>query len=424
MERNELNAHNDIKQLLGIEHPPSRRKRALQIASLVVVLLLGVLTYLLLAPANSAMVRFETVEVKKGDLKVTIAATGTLQPMNQVDVGSELSGAIDSVNVDFNDHVHQGQVLAHINTDQLLADMGEARALLASDQARLEESKATVLETKQAFLRCEKLVDRQLCSGETLDTTRAAYARAQAVEASSRAQVTVSLAALEGAETRLKKANILSPIDGLVLQRKIEPGQTVAASFEAPVLFTLAEDLTQMELHLAVDEADIGQVAVGQSAEFTVDAYPERTFPATITQVRFAPETVDDVVTYKTVLAVDNADLALRPGMTATSIITVRQLRDAILLPNAALRFLPPAMQTTKPSGQIAFGSGIMFTSLPSTAQRSNEEENGRKKVWLPGETPKAIMVTIGASDGIYTEIKSAELQPGQAVIIDTIETK
>jgi HlyD family secretion protein len=390
----------------------------------VVVLLLGVLTYLLLVPANSAMVRFETAEVKKGDLKVTITATGTLQPMNQVDVGSELSGTIDSVNVDFNDHVHQGQVLAHTNTDQLLADMGEARALLTSDQAKLEESKATVLETKQAFLRCEKLVARQLCSGETLDTTRAAYARAQAVEASARAQVTVSRAALEGAETRLKKANILSPIDGLVLQRKIEPGQTVAASFKAPVLFTLAEDLTQMELHLAVDEADVGQVAVGQSAEFTVDAYPERTFPATITQVRFAPETVDDVVTYKTVLAVDNADLALRPGMTATSVITVRQLRDAILLPNAALRFLPPAMQTTKPSGQIAFGSGIMFTSLPSTAQRSNEEENGRKKVWLPGETPKAIMVTIGASDGIYTEIKSAELQPGQVVIIDTIETK
>jgi HlyD family secretion protein len=424
MEMNELNAHRDINQLLGIKPPSSRRRKTVRITTLVVVLLLGALTYLLLVPANSTMLRFETAEVKKGDLKVTVTATGHLQPMNQVDVGSELSGTIDSVKVDFNDHVHQGQVLAHLNTDQLLADVGEARAILASDQAKLDESNATVQETKQAFLRCEKLATQQLCSGEALDTKRAAYTRAQAIAASSRAQVTVARAALEGAETKLNKANILSPIDGLVLQRKIEQGQTVAASFEAPVLFTLAEDLTQMELHVAIDEADVGRVAEGQTAEFTVDAYPERSFPATITQIRFAPETVDDVVTYKAVLTVDNADLTLRPGMTATAVISVHLLQDAILLPNAALRFLPPTLQATEPSGQIAFGSGIMFPTLPSTAQRSNKTKNGRQKVWvLDGKTPKAVMVTTGASDGMFTEIKSAELQPGQAVIIDTIET-
>lgn len=423
MVKNASEAPGDIKQVLRVDRPGGGRRRRLWLSLLLFLLLSGGLAYLLLPPASGTAIKYETAEVKRGDLKVTVTATGTLQPVNEVDVGSELSGTIESVEADFNDHVRQGQVLARLNTDRLHADVVEARASLASDKAKLEESKATVLETKLAFSRCEKLAERKLCSQEDLDTARAKYARAQAVAASSKAQVAVASATLEGKETELNKAVIRSPIDGLVLLRQIEPGQTVAASLQAPVLFTLAEDLAQMELHVAVDEADVGQVAEGQSAEFTVDAYPDRTFPASITQVRYAPQTVDGVVTYETVLAVDNSDLSLRPGMTATAVITVHQLQDAILLPNAALRFSPPATSTSQHRGRGIFGS--IFPRPRSASRRSNEEKNAGQKVWIPGgEAAKAVKVTTGASDGKFTQLKAGDLKPGAAVIIDTVETK
>jgi HlyD family secretion protein len=415
-------SESDIKQVLRMDRPTGSRKRTLWLWTLLALLLLGGLAYLLLAPSNGNTVRYETAEIKQGDLKVTVTATGTLQPVNEVDVGSELSGTIESVEADFNDQVKKGQVLARLNTDRLHADVMEARATMASDKAKVVEAKATTLETRLAYARCEKLAARKLCSQEELDGDRAKYERAKAVEASANAQVAVANATLGGKETELNKAVIRSPINGLVLLRQIEPGQTVAASLQAPVLFTLAEDLAQMELHVAVDEADVGQIAEGQTAEFTVDAYPDRTFPATITQVRYAPQTVDGVVTYETVLAVDNSDLTLRPGMTATSVITVRQLHDVTLLPNAALRFSPPVTKTAHRSRGI-FGS--IFRRPRSSDRRSNEEKNGGQKVWVPSsEAPRAITVTTGASDGKFTELKSGGLQPGQAVIVDTIGTK
>jgi HlyD family secretion protein len=197
----------------------------------------------------------------------------------------------------------------------------------------------------------------------------------------------------------------------------------VAASLQAPVLFTLAEDLAQMELHVAVDEADVGRIAEGQTAEFTVDAWPERSFPATITQVRFAPRTVEGVVTYETVLAVDNADLALRPGMTATAVITVQELHDALLVPNAALRFTPPQNAAAQPRPRGAFG--MLFPRPPMGQRRSNADRNDGQKVWVlrDGE-PEAVPVKTGASDGRFTELRSGDIKPGTQVLLDAVTVK
>lgn len=423
MPPNESPAPDDIHAVLEVgRHTPGQRRLRWALAVLVLLLLAGA-TLLWLLPGDKSAVRYETAEVEQGDLTVTVTATGTLEPVNQVDVGSELSGIIETVAVDFNDKVQRGQVLAQLDTDRLQAQVLESRAALQSSEAKITEAQATVLETRLAFERCEKLAERQLCATADLDAARAAYARAKASEASARAQVAESRATLNGKETELAKTDIRSPIDGLVLLRQIEPGQTVAASLQAPILFTLAEDLAQMELHVAVDEADVGRIAEGQTAEFTVDAWPERSFPARITQVRFAPRTVEGVVTYETVLAVDNSDLALRPGMTATAVITVQELQGAVLVPNAALRFTPPQTGAAQPRQRGAFG--MLFPRPPMGQRRSNAGRNGGQKVWvLRDGKPEAVPVKTGASDGKLTELQSGDIKPGARVVIDAVTLK
>lgn len=422
MPDNNKTSRKNINQILGIGQGPGSHRRLRWLLIGLVLLTVLVFVYLFLTADTEQTFRFQTQEVQRGDLTVTVTATGTVEPVNQVDVGSELSGTIDAVLVDFNDRVQRDQVLARMDTDRLEAQVIEARASLASAKARLEESQATVLETRLRYQRCEKLADRQLCSQEELSTLQAAQARARAAEASARAQVAVAQASLEVNETNLARAEIRSPIDGLVLQRQIEPGQTVAASLQAPVLFTLAEDLAHMELHVAVDEADVGKIAEGQSAQFTVDAYPERYFPASITQVRFAPQAVEGVVTYETVLSVDNSDLSLRPGMTATAVITVQQLQDVVLVPNAALRFTPPTTGVAQTGGGGIFGS--MFRR-PSSQRRRPDASNTSRMVWILSEgQPRAVAVKTGASDGQFTELQSGEIKPGQQVIVDAINIK
>jgi HlyD family secretion protein len=423
MSANQTNPREAVNDVLntGLHSPGQRRLRWLVTAIAVLLLTGGALLWLL--PGKESAVRYETAELQRGDLTVTVTATGTLEPVNQVDVGSELSGIIETVEVDFNDKVQHGQVLARLDTDRLQAQVLESRAALQSNEAKVTEAQATVLETRLAFERCEKLAERQLCTTGDLDAARAAHARARAAEASARAQMAEARATLDGKETELAKADIRSPIDGLVLLRQIEPGQTVAASLQAPILFTLAEDLAQMELHVAVDEADVGRVREDQAAVFTVDAWPERSFPARITQVRFAPRTVEGVVTYETVLAVDNSDLALRPGMTATAVITVQELQDALLVPNAALRFTPPKQDTAQSRGGGVFG--MIFPRPPMGQRRSNTDRNGGPKVWaLRDGEPVAIPVKTGASDGRFTELQSGDLQPGEPVVVDAVTVK
>ena len=317
----------DVTKTLGLDRSTGRsgRGRRWLLAALVVVSIVGPMLFLL--PGEGSAVRYKTAEVQRGDLTVVVNATGTLEPTNQVDVGSELSGIVDSVEVDYNDRVSVGQVLARLDTDKLRAQVLQSQAALEASQGKVLEAQATVLETRLRSQRCERLAAKKMCSQEDVDTSLAAYKRARAEEASAKAQVSEARAKLDFDRTNLAKAVIHSPIDGIVLVRNVEPGQTVAATFQAPVLFTLAEDLTKMELHVDVDEADVGQVEAGQAATFTVDAYPERTFPARITQVRYGAQEVEGVITYETVLDVDNSDLSLRPGMTATADIRSRVSR-------------------------------------------------------------------------------------------------
>jgi HlyD family secretion protein len=352
-------------------------------------------------------------EVIKGSIIATVTATGTLQPVNTVDLGPEISGQIDKVNVDFNDRVTQGQVLAEMDTDTLNAKVLQSRASLIAARARVEDTKATLLEARTKLGRIRELFNRGNASKQELDSAEAAETRARASVGSADAQVSVAQATLSSDETTLAKAAIKSPINGIVLSRTVEPGQVVAATFQTPVLFKLAEDLTKMQLEVDVDEADIGNVREGQDATFTVDAFQDRQFPAVITQVRFAPKTVDNVVTYQAVLAVDNSALLLRPGMTATATITTATRADATLVSNAALRFRPPPVVAGGRRGFFGpppgFGEGL--------APPASKAGTTQKIHILKGSTPQPVDIKVGISNGLHTEVVGGELKPGDKVI-------
>jgi HlyD family secretion protein len=377
---------------------------------------------------SSTQVKYKTYEVKRGNLTVMVSATGTLQPTNQVDVGSEISGTIKKVYVDYNDKVIRGQILATIDTSKLDAQLKQTAASTEAASARVLQTQATVTEAKAKLarlLQVQKASDNKVPSKAEMDTANANLQRAIADEANARASVIQTEATLEAQRTDLSKAVIRSPIKGVVLKRATEPGQTVAATFQTPVLFTLAEDLTKMELHVDVDEADVGNVHEGQTATFTVDAYPDRIFPARITQVRFGSKTVAGVVTYETVLSADNTSLLLRPGMTGTASITVQTAIDALLVSNAALRFTPQVIEEAQPAN----GGSVMSKLIPhppsSASKPSNIDENKQPHVWIlrDGKLEK-IMLKTGISDSVLTEVKEGKLEPGMMIVEDVIETK
>jgi HlyD family secretion protein len=372
-------------------------------------------------------IRYSTEPARRGDLTVTVTATGTLQPTNQVDVGSELSGTIRTVSADFNDTVKVGQELAKLDTSKLDSAVLQSRAAVESARAKVEQAQANLAEAESQIARFQHV--RELSGGKVpsqadFDTANAAVLSARADVASNKASVAQAQATLDGQLTDLSKASIKSPINGIVLVRTVEPGATVAASLQAPVLFTLAEDLTRMELHVSVDEADVGQVKEGQSAGFTVDAWPDRRFNAKVEQVRYGAATVEGVVTYETVLEVDNAERLLRPGMTATAEITVNQLSNVLLAPNAALRFTPPARAEAPQSG------GILNALLPMRrfGSRPPKDEKGSAKqahvYVLANGRPQSVPVTTGATDGTWTEIKSGEVQADTELVIDAASAK
>jgi HlyD family secretion protein len=409
----------DIEALLGLGSSSrlARWRKPAIIAGLLAVALAVVL--LISWGQSGAATRYVTAPVTRGDLQVVVTATGSVQPTNQVDVSSELSGIVRTVLVDYNSPVEVGQVLAELDTDKLEAAAENARARLVAAAARVNEVEATLLETEREYERKRTLAAREISPAHELDVASAAHHRAMAALASAQAEVKVAEADLRLKEIDLAKACICSPINGVVLKRNIDPGQTVAASLQAPVLFSIAEDLRQMEVQVDVDEADVGQVKEGQHATFTVDAYPERRFPATIRELRFAAETVQGVVTYKAVLTVDNAELLLRPGMTATAQIAVQEVEDALLVPNAALRFSPE----TEESGEEG---GLLRRFLPGPPRfrpASAPEETGpARQVWvMRGGEPVAIDVLTGATDGSRTEVRDGEITVGDQVIVDQV---
>jgi HlyD family secretion protein len=298
-------------------------------------------------------------------------------------------------------------------------------------RAKVLQTRATVQETSQNLERLQsvlKMSQGKAVSEHDVEAAQAALDRAKADQTSAEATVSQAEAVIKGIETDLGKSVIHSPINGVVLSRSVDPGQTVAASLQAPVLFSLAEDLTKMELHVDVDEADVGQVKEGQAAVFTVDAYPGRSFPASISQVRYASKTVDGVVTYETLLAVDNSDLSLRPGMTATANITVKEVHAALLVPNAALRFVPP---TINGGTRQQSGGSILSRLFPRPRRGSEEQKRSTstdlksQRVWmLRAEKLVPVPVTIDSTDGAFTAITSNNLEVGQELVVDMVTAK
>ena len=435
---NDVSTDQDLDEFLGARPEKPWRKwvvrGAVGLALLILILLLA------RCFSGEDKPNFATREVRRGDLTVTVSATGNLKPINQVDVGSEQSGKITRVYVDVNDRVTKGQRLAELDTRRLVDSVDQSQAQVAASQASVTQAQAQVALAKATLerqLNVFRLSGGRVPAKTELDAARADYQSAVGNLRAQQAQVSVSRAQLATAQTNLSIAQIVSPVTGVVLSRDIEPGQTVAASFNAPVLFTIAEDLTKMEVEVAVDEADVGQVKEGQAANFAVDAFPGKSFPARVTRVNVgsnassssssssssgsstAASTTGTVVAYTAVLAVDNKDETLRPGMTATADIVTQQLSNVLLVPNAALRF--------KPSTGAGQGGGITSQIVPGPRRFRRGGANRQvsfgigssQTVYVVGEdgNPKAVQVTVGASDGARTAITGGGLKPGMRVI-------
>jgi HlyD family secretion protein len=413
-----------VAETLGIQQGP-RRKNWLKWVILAILLLAGGIagTLVLRNMESPATVKYKTQTVERGDLTVTVSATGNLEPTNQVEVGSELSGIIDAVLCEENDRVKVDQILARLDTSKLEAQHSKNKAEVASAKAKVLQAQATTREAENNLARLRHV--RELSSNKVpslydLDAAEAALARARADETAATASVAQAQAILKGTETDLYKSVIRSPINGVVLSRSVEPGQTVAASLQAPVLFTLAEDLAQMELNVDVDEADVGLVREGQEASFVVDAYPDRRFKAQITRVSYGSDTTDGVVTYETLLKLDNKDLSLRPGMTATADIIVQRVGNAILIPNAALRFTPPVEKKEESGRSLVYSLMLRPPRRWIESPEKSALAGSGRRIWiLTDGQPKAVTIEIGASDGVKTEVVGERLSPGMEVILE-----
>lgn len=396
-------ANDDVKKTLGIGRSKGKRLRKWISLGIAAVILVGVVLVVVRGRAGSKVPKLITEPVRKTDIRVTVSATGKLEGLNTVEVGAEVTGKVVKVYVDYNDRVTAGQLLAELDPEQLRAAVDEASAQVLSSEASIRTAEATVLETKQARVRAEEQTKQGLIAAKDLEAAQAASARADAAVATARANAVLAKASLKSAQSRLGKTKILAPSDGIVLGRAVEPGQTVTAGFQTPVLFRLAEDLTKLSLHVDVDEADVGRVKQDAEASFTVDAYPGRTFPSKVLSLRNEPKTSQSVVSYEAVLTVDNSALLLRPGMTATATIVSETINDALAVPNGALRFSPPPIPGQPPA--------------PAPKPGSHE-----KRVYvLRGGLPAPVSVQVGATDGTVTQIISTELVLGAEVIVDAV---
>lgn len=414
-----------LKQLLNSASTGRSKRRWLWLIIALVVIGAGLIFFF--SREKEPVTRFKTQAAVTDTLVVKVSATGKLQPTNQVEVGSELSGIVHEVFVDVNDPVKKGQVLARLDLAKLKDAVARSRANLISAEAQVLQAQATVAEARAALSRFKQVAELsggKVPSKSEMDTAEANLKRAEANEAGAHASVSQARANLQSDETDLAKASIRSPINGVVLTREIDPGQTVAASFQAPVLFTLAEDLAKMELQVDVDEADVGQVKQDQKATFSVDAWPGRQYTAVITRVGYGSQEKDGVVSYLTVLEVKNDDLSLRPGMTGTAEITTLTRENALLVPNAALRFIPQeATEAQKKTSRGVVGS-LMPRPPKSTPKVLSAATDGISKVWvLRGGEPVAIEVRTGASNGRLTEILGGSLEAGMQVITETVES-
>jgi HlyD family secretion protein len=376
------------------------RRRILVILAVLLTATVAVTAYYRHASGDGSPA-LTTAVVTRGDVVASVQATGTLEAVTTVQVGSQVSGTIASLHADYNSQVHKGEVIARLDPSVLQTQVEQARATLLRLQADAERARVALEDARVQQRRAETLSSQQLMPASELESAQVATRQAEAAYKSAQAQIAQAQAALSQAQVNLSHTTITAPIDGTVISRSVDVGQTVAASMQAPVLFTIAQDLRHMQVNASVDEADIGRIAAGQAVTFQVDAYPGERFEGTVRQVRLAPVVEQNVVSYITVIDVPNPDLRLKPGMTATVAIELARADDVLRVPNAALRFRPDAETLA------AFGA-----QPPAAGGR------GERRVWvLSGETLRPVRVEAGVNDGTSTAITGGDLQEGARVV-------
>jgi HlyD family secretion protein len=362
---------------------------------IVVLAALGITAFFIFK-TDEAETQYRTEKVIRGDIVTTVTASGTVNPVTTVLVGTQVSGTVKNIYVDFNSTVKKGQLIALIDPATFESQVAQAKANFLAAKANREKAEAALVDAKRTMDRNKELFSKNLIARSDLDTAETNYETSKAQVSVSEAQTAQAEASLKVAETNLGYTKILSPVDGVVISRNVDVGQTVAASFQTPTLFTIAQDLTKMQIDTNVDEADIGKVTAGQDVEFSVDAYPDTVFKGKVSQVRNAPITVQNVVTYDVVIRLDNPELKLKPGMTTNVSIILSIKNDVLKIPNAALRFNP-------------------LTSKDKTPQRG-------PGVWvMENRKPQRVPVSVGGSDGNYTELVSGEIKEGQGVIVESL---
>jgi len=423
-------------------------KKKIITGSFILIVIAGViLGFTAFKPAKNNATIYKTEKVDKGDIEALVVTTGSLNPVTIVDIGSQVSGMVEEIYVDFNTEVKEGQVIAKIEQSSFLARVQQNEANYKSGIASLEKAKVTLENIKKKTDRSLELFEKKLISYEEKESAEAQYFSARSDVQSAEAKLEQARSQLDSSKVDLAYTIIKSPIDGIVINRKVNPGQTVAASFQAPVLFQIANDLSKMQVECSVDEADIGKINEGQIVKFTVDAFPDESFTGTVSQVRYFPEVIQNVVTYTTIVEVENPEMKLRPGMTATVSIVIGEAKNKLLVPNAALRFTPQLsieeMQAifedmrnerqganTDPTSEA--GQSVRKQRPNSVVQSSSKKEagaegprmeNGRNqdvsRVWIMDKNGvlKAIIIDIGITDNSYTEVVKGNLMGGQLVI-------
>jgi len=425
-------------------------KKKIILASVILVVIAGaILGFVLINNNKKNSIKYRTEAVSRGDIEAVVVTSGTLNPVTVVDVGSQVSGRIAKLNADFNSQVKEGQVVAELDQSILQSRVQQNEANYQSSVAALERAKVTLDNLKKKYDRSLELFGKNLISYEEKEAAETQYLSAKTDVQSAQARLEQAKSQLDSSKVDLSYAIIKSPIDGIVISRNVNLGQTVAASFQAPVLFQIANDLSKMRLECSVDEGDIGKVKEGQKVRFTVESFPKDTFSGTVTQVRYSPEVVQNVVTYTTIVEVENPEMKLMPGMTATVTIIIGEAKNVLRVSNAALRFTPPLapeqmQEIMKSAGQAmmegrqraaqtggATPSGIpqriegerQIAGFNSPDARAGNQGGARRqqasRVWIEDKNGKLFPIFIrpGLADDSYTEIAWGDLKEGQLVI-------
>ena len=428
-------------------------RKKIIIGIFILVVIVGiVMGFTLFNRNNNKGIEYKKEAIDKGDIEALVVTTGTLNPVIIVDVGSQVSGKIDKLYVDFNSKVKEGQIIAELDQSQFATRVKQNEANYRSSEASLDKAKITFENLEKKLDRAKSLFKKNLISYEEKEAVETQYYSAKADISSAEARLEQAKSQLDSSQVDLTYTIIKSPIDGIVIDRTVNIGQTVAASFQAPVLFQIANDLSKMQMECSVDEADIGKIKEGQKVKFTVDAFPDENFTGIISQVRYSPAIVQNVVTYPTIVEVENPEMKLRPGMTATVSVVIGEAKNVLRVSNSALRFNPDLspeemreMMENMRQGMMAKSQGSEKakashpaggdrspgTQRPGSGRQTSRERGfgmrgmqGRQmrqisRVWVEDETGKLklIFIRTGVTDNSYTEIKGENLKEGQEVI-------